>query len=53
MIPDMYGSEYRKQQTGKCVKHRPVMPCLMVCAVPGDMQFQPRIDCQDEKRHQC
>ena len=52
MVPDVYGSEHRKQQTDERVEHRPVVPCLMVRAVPGDMQFQTRIYSQRKKRHQ-
>jgi hypothetical protein len=52
MVPDVYGSEHRKQQTDKRMKHRPAVPKFMVCAVPGDMQFQTRIYRQRKKRRQ-
>ena len=52
MVPDVYGSEHRKQQTDEGVEHRPVVPKFMVCAVPRDMQFQTRIYRQRKKRHQ-
>lgn len=52
MVPDVYGSEHRKQQTDKRMKHRPAVPKFMVCAVPRDMQFQTRIYRQRKKRRQ-
>lgn len=52
MVSDVYGSEHRKQQTDERMEHRPVVPCLMVRAVPGDMQFQTRIYRQRKKRRQ-